>query len=272
MSMPMEFAFGDNPVRVVLVNGDPWWVASDIAAALEYSEAKDMTRMLDDDEAGRHFVPVRSANGVEQAREVTIINESGLYSAILRSRKASAKRFKKWVTAEVLPSIRKHGSYVMPPAADEQEPTPMAAHIEADQVVSAGRVFRSLFTTGRSMGMPRRLAATRANSAAERATGVDLAAELGASNWLEGPDLPEPQRKQYELQQRIRAHLAANNWPSGFSGQQLIEALGLINDKATQQAVGRCLGLLGYQRQRLPARTPNGIRPWGYKLNTLPVI
>ncbi|PRB80544.1 Bro-N domain-containing protein [Pseudomonas sp. MYb185] len=267
MSKPMEFAFGENPVRVVLLDGEPWWLAADIAVALEYRDASNMTRNLDEDEKGTQIV---STLGGDQ--EVLVINESGLYSAILRSRKASAKRFKKWVTAEVLPSIRKHGSYVMPPAADEQEPTPMAAHIEADQVVSAGRVFRSLFTTGRSMGMPRRLAATRANSAAERATGVDLAAELGASSWLEGPDMPEPQRKQYELQQRIRTHLAANSWPSGFSGQQLIEALGLINDKPTQMAVGRCLGLLGYQRQRLPAATPNGIRPWGYRLNTLPVV
>lgn len=135
MSMPMEFAFGDNPVRVVLVNGDPWWLTADIAVALEDRDANDMTRNLDEDEKGTQIV---STLGGDQ--EVLVINESGLYSAILRSRKASAKRFKMWVTAKVLPSIRKHGSYVMPPAADEQEPTSMAAHIEADQVVSAGRV------------------------------------------------------------------------------------------------------------------------------------
>jgi len=203
-------------------------------------------------------------------RKPILINESGLYSLILRSRKMEAKRFKKWVTAEVLPSIRKHGAYVMPVAEfePETERVPMAAHVEADQIVSAGRVFRALYTTGRAMGMARRLAATRANQAAERATGVDLAAELGASQWLDGPDLPEPQRRQYELQQRIRAHLVANNWSQGFSNQQLIEALGLVNDRATQMAVGHCLALLGYKRARLSS--PG--RPWVYVLNTLPAL
>lgn len=272
MSLPIEFAFDDKPVRVVLVDGEPWWVASDLAQALEYRDAGNMTRMLDADEAATHILSSRSTNGVYQDRELVVINESGLYSAILRSRKASAKRFKKWVTAEVLPSIRKHGGYMMPSAQHEDAPAPLAAHVEADQIVSAGRVFRSLYTVGRSMGMARRLAATRANQAAERATGVDLAAELNASQWLDGPDLPAPQRKQYDLQQQVRAHLVANNWPQGFSSQQLIEALAMVNDKATQTAVGHCLKLLGYQRKRQSPQTRNGIRPWVYVLATLPAL
>lgn len=69
-------------------------------------KAKDMTRNLDDDEKGRQIVPTPGGD-----QELLVINESGLYSAILRSRKAEAKRFKKWVTAEVLPAIRKHGCY-----------------------------------------------------------------------------------------------------------------------------------------------------------------
>lgn len=261
MSLPIEFSFDGAAVRVVLVDGEPWWVASDVALALAYDAAKDMTRNLDEDEKGRQIVPTL---GGEQ--EMLIINESGLYSAILRSRKQSAKRFKKWVTAEVLPSIRKHGAYMMPAAEPEADVVPMASHVAADEIVSAGRVFRALYTTGRSMGMARRLAATRANQAAERATGIDLAAELGATQWLDGPDLPEPQRRQYELQQRIRAHLVANSWPQGFSSQQVIEALGLINDRGTQMAVGSCLGLLGYKRTRLSTAG----RPYAYVLNTLP--
>ncbi|MEO1828818.1 MAG: Bro-N domain-containing protein [Pseudomonas sp.] len=272
MSLPIEFAFDEKPVRVVLVNGEPWWVAADIAAALQYRETKDMTRILDDDEADRHNVPVRSANGVGQSREMTIINESGLYSAILRSRKASAKRFKKWVTAEVLPSIRKYGAYVMPNTQPDPEPAARAPRVEAEEVVAAGRVFRSLYTVGRSMGMPRRLAATRANQAAERTTGVDLAAELDASPWLDGPDLPAPQRKAYELQQRIRAHLVANDWPQGFSVQQVIEALQLVNDRGTQTSVGSCLRLLGYKRVRLSPTGPGGARPYVYQLVTLPAL
>ncbi|WP_347505159.1 BRO-N domain-containing protein [Pseudomonas anguilliseptica] len=263
MGLPMEFSFDGAAVRVVLVEGEPWWVATDVAQALEYRDAGNMVRILDEDEKGTHNV---STLGGEQ--EMLVINESGLYSAILRSRKASAKRFKKWVTAEVLPSIRRHGTYLMPSAEVEQLSAPLAAHVEADEIVSAGRVFRALYATGRSMGMARRLAATRANQAAERATGIDLAAELGASQWLDGPDLPEPQRKQYELQQRIRAHLVANGWPQGFSSQQVIEALALVNDRGTQTAVGHCLGLLGYKRQRMSS---DG-RPYVYVLCTLPAL
>ncbi|MED5490840.1 MAG: Bro-N domain-containing protein [Pseudomonadota bacterium] len=272
MSQPIEFVFDAKPVRVVLVNGEPWWVASDLSRALEYRDAEKMTRMLDADEADTHNVGTSSANGVSQIREMTIINESGLYSAILRSRKASAKRFKKWVTAEVLPSIRKYGGYVMPNMQPDTEPAPRAPRVEAEEVVAAGRVFRSLYTVGRSMGMPRRLAATRANQAAERTTGVDLAAELDASPWLDGPDLPAPQRKAYELQQRIRAHLVANDWPQGFSVQQVIEALQLVNDRGTQTSVGSCLRLLGYKRVRLSPTGPGGARPYVYQLATLPAL
>ncbi len=102
----IPFSFDQHPVRVVELDGQPWFVASDVAEALEYSEAAAMTRHLDDDEKGLSIVQTLGGD-----QELLIINESGLYSAILRSRKASAKRFKKWVTAEVLPSIRKNGRY-----------------------------------------------------------------------------------------------------------------------------------------------------------------
>ena len=154
----------------------------------------------------------------------------------------------------------------------DTEPAPRAPRVEAEEVVAAGRVFRSLYTVGRSMGMPRRLAATRANQAAERTTGVDLAAELDASPWLDGPDLPAPQRKAYELQQRIRAHLVANDWPQGFSVQQVIEALQLVNDRGTQTSVGSCLRLLGYKRVRLSPTGAGGARPYVYQLVTLPAL
>lgn len=104
---------GTIPVRIFMKDGEPWFVAKDVADVLGYREAKDMTRNLDDDEADTHIVPIRSDNGIEQRREVSIINESGLYTVILKSRRKEAKRFKKWVTSTVLPSIRKHGGYVI---------------------------------------------------------------------------------------------------------------------------------------------------------------
>jgi prophage antirepressor-like protein len=100
------FRFEAREVRTLLIDDQPWFVAADVSAALKYRIAGDMTRNLDDDEKGTQIV--RTPGGDQ---EMLVINESGLYSAILRSRKAEAKRFKKWVTAEVLPAIRKHGRY-----------------------------------------------------------------------------------------------------------------------------------------------------------------
>ena len=92
-------------------NGEPWFVAADVARVLDYRTASDAIRYLDDDEANTLKQRIRSENGVEQERQMLIINESGLYNLIFRSRKPEAKKFRKWVTEEVLPSIRKTGSY-----------------------------------------------------------------------------------------------------------------------------------------------------------------
>jgi len=110
-------------VRVIVIDGNPWFVAGDVAAALEYRDAANMTRFLDDDEKGTHNVSTPSGN-----QQMTVINESGLYSAILKSRKPEAKKFKKWVTSEVLPSIRKTGSYTIP-----QPPKPSVEPISPKQ-------------------------------------------------------------------------------------------------------------------------------------------
>lgn len=106
MSKVIPFKFDQREVRTMLIGEQPWFVASDVAAALDYRDAEKLTRMLDDDEKGTQIVGTLGGN-----QEMLVINESGLYSAILRSRKLEAKRFKKWVTAEVLPAIRKHGRY-----------------------------------------------------------------------------------------------------------------------------------------------------------------
>ncbi|MDR0672885.1 MAG: ORF6C domain-containing protein [Zoogloeaceae bacterium] len=108
-SAPAIFNFDSHAVRIVTRDDQPWFVASDIADALEYLSAKDIARILDDDERGRHIVPTPSGE-----QEMTIISESGLYHAILKSRKPKARPFRKWVTGEVLPAIRKTGRYESP--------------------------------------------------------------------------------------------------------------------------------------------------------------
>lgn len=102
----IPFNFGKQRVRTLLIDDQPWFVAPDICDALAIINTARALSRLDDDERGIH-----SMNTPGGLQNLSIINESGLYSLILTSRKAEAKRFKKWVTAEVLPAIRKHGRY-----------------------------------------------------------------------------------------------------------------------------------------------------------------
>ena len=110
-SVAVPFNFESHTIRAINRDGDIWFVAADVGAVLALGNVRSSLALLDDDESAVHSMDIRSENGVVQKREVNIINESGLYALILRSRKPEAKRFRKWVTSEVLPSIRKTGSY-----------------------------------------------------------------------------------------------------------------------------------------------------------------
>lgn len=101
-----RFEFRDHELRTLTIEGEPWFVAADLGVALGYSVASAMTRSLDEDEKG---VQTLHTPGGDQ--QMTVISESGMYSAILASRVPQAREFKRWVTHEVLPAIRKTGSY-----------------------------------------------------------------------------------------------------------------------------------------------------------------
>lgn len=103
------FKYKSNDVRTVEIDGNPWWVLSDVCKVLDITNHKNVAARLDEEEKGVHQMD--TLGGLQ---EMTIINESGLYNVILRSDKPEAKPFKKWVTSEVLPSIRKHGAYMTP--------------------------------------------------------------------------------------------------------------------------------------------------------------
>jgi prophage antirepressor-like protein len=109
------FRYGATDVRTVAIDGEPWFVAADVCAILEIGRVHDAVRGLDDDEKGAESI--RTLGG-EQS--VSVINEPGLYSLILRSRKPEAKAFKRWITHEVLPAIRRTGGYVAPMTDDEK--------------------------------------------------------------------------------------------------------------------------------------------------------
>ncbi len=107
MQQMLEFEYENSrPFRVIDRDGEPWFVLSDVCRELEIGNAAHAASRLDDDEKG-----IINSDTLRGVQKVIIINESGLYSLILTSRKEAAKRFKKWVTAEVLPSIRKTGAY-----------------------------------------------------------------------------------------------------------------------------------------------------------------
>lgn len=109
-----NWTFGETEVRTIERDGEPWWVLSDVCKVLELNSPHKVADRLEEDEKGRNLIPTL---GGEQ--EMTIISESGLYSVILRSDKPQAKTFRKWVTGEVLPTIRKHGAYMTPDVLEQ---------------------------------------------------------------------------------------------------------------------------------------------------------
>lgn len=110
------FTYNDTPLRTVEKDGELWWVLKDVCGVLGIANHSNVMTRLDEDEKALHLV--EDLNG--KAQHTSIINEPGLYNVILRSDKPEAKDFKRWVTHEVLPSIRKTGSYTMQPMTPAQ--------------------------------------------------------------------------------------------------------------------------------------------------------
>ena len=104
------FSYEGSEIRTVQLGGEPWWVLKDICDVLELSNPSVIADRLDDDEKTK--VEPKQYLGSRSNEPATVISESGLYNVILLSRKPEAKKFKRWITHEVLPTIRKHGAYV----------------------------------------------------------------------------------------------------------------------------------------------------------------
>ena len=126
-------AFGK--VRTLNLNGEPWFVAADVCKALELGNPSMTVERLDDDEKG-----ISTIDTLGGKQRMAIINEPGLYSLVITSRKPEAKAFKRWITHEVIPAIRKHGVYITdeklklfaehPELLDALMKSPYAAHAE----------------------------------------------------------------------------------------------------------------------------------------------
>ena len=135
--------------RVIMQNGDPWFVAADISRALGYRNGPDMIRMLDDDEKGTHLV--RTPGG-EQG--MSILSEAGLYSAILRSQREESKVFKRWITHDVVPSIRRHGMYATPQTVEAMLADPDTA-ITLLQTLKRERILRTALEAQAAIDRPK---------------------------------------------------------------------------------------------------------------------
>lgn len=124
------FNFENNQVRTLLINDEPWFVGKDVADILGYQNgSRDINRHVHEEDRQNY-----QSGTFDSPRGMTIINESGLYALIFGSKLAEAKRFKHWVTSEVLPQIRKTGSYASPQLTGEE--LMAKALIEANSVLA----------------------------------------------------------------------------------------------------------------------------------------
>lgn len=139
LSTMKEFTFNptNQPIRTEIKDGEPWFVAKDVCLALNIVNHNDAISRLDDDERG-----VATTDTLGGKQSISVVNESGLYNLIFQSRKAEARVFRKWVTNEVLPSIRKTGRYGMGPEAPKALRKPRVK--PRDRSAELGVFFREL--------------------------------------------------------------------------------------------------------------------------------
>jgi len=124
MNNIVPFNYHEKQVRTILKDGEPWFAASDVCDVLEISNTSDAVSRLDEDEKG-----IDSTDTLGGRQHLIIVNEAGLYSLILGSKKPEAKPFKRWITHEVIPSIRKTGNYSTSPKLTVDQALEIAAII-----------------------------------------------------------------------------------------------------------------------------------------------
>lgn len=124
------FKYADIDIRTVVIGGEPWVVGRDVCTVLEIAKPESSLALLDEDERGTHSVGTPGG-----PQDMTVVNESGLYSLILRSRKPEAKKFKRWITHEVLPAIRKTGRYAEKGYAEMRTLAPASTAAETTEIL-----------------------------------------------------------------------------------------------------------------------------------------
>jgi anti-repressor protein len=128
MNQLQKFMYSNQEVRSTVIDGEPWFVAKDVCSVLEISKYRDALSRLEEDERGSVLVDTLGGS-----QEMGAVNEYGLYSIIMMSRKPEAKQFKRWITHEVIPSIRQTGMYGVP--TNLPDALRLAAEIEEKRVL-----------------------------------------------------------------------------------------------------------------------------------------
>lgn len=171
MSSIISFQYGTKEVRILKdEDGATWWVARDVCNALEIVNVGDAISRLDDDEKG-----VQNLDTPVGRRKMSTISESGLFSLILRSIKPQAKPFRKWVTAEVLPAIRKTGKY--------KAPTEAARIAKAlDPLAPLAKELKAAVELAKAVGLKGNQAVLSANQLINKRLGADCLAMLDVTH------------------------------------------------------------------------------------------
>lgn len=163
------FNFQDqHEVRTVVRDGEPWFVAKDICDILELTDVSQTVQSLSDDEKGTYSIRTLGGN-----QRMSVVSESGLYALVFKSRKPEAQAFRKWVTSEVLPTIRKTGAYVLPRS-------------ELLNKEVAAREFAALKAVAELCGLEGNAAIVSADNAIRREHGISLLQTLQIE--LKNPD------------------------------------------------------------------------------------
>lgn len=167
----IPFTYNQKQVRIVTgPDGEPWWVASDVCGVLDINNPREALRKLDDDEKNT----VTFSDGIPGNPNMNVVNEPGLYTLIIRSNKPEAKKFKRWITHEVLPSIRKSGTYSAP--SDDVE------CISRHQLAEVAFRVKQVMTMVKAYGFRQAEARMIANDVVRDATGVDTLDLLGVKD------------------------------------------------------------------------------------------
>lgn len=249
MNTPQIFNFEQNEVRTILVNDEPYFVGKDVASVLGYSKPRNAISTHVDEE-DKQDAPIQGDLGGKQ--KMTIINESGLYSLILKSKLPNAKKFKRWVTSEVLPAIRKHGAYLTDEKAYDITRNPDSL---ADLLLQAGEQLKQKELIIQEM-QPKAIFADAVQGSVNSCLVKDLATilkqrgvNIGQNRlfeWLrengylckEGRRKNQPTQRSMDLKiMDVREHIRTNS-----HGELVTKFTPLITGKGQQYFVNKFLG------------------------------